>query len=150
MGAPASRMVCCNNNHYPRCREHFLTPSVHCHTHPFGGLGLKGSYEGPGTEHGADRGEHSEQTHQCHAPPLHVSPQKWAVGHTFECEFDLPVPCNPAYDGSSKTTRKVSRPVNSLIGSIPVGTVQAAASRRLLTGKASEPSSSRHHGAWPG
>ena len=69
------------------------------------------------------------------------SPHKWAVGHTFECEFDLPVPINPAYDVSSQTTRKGSRPVNRLIGSIPVGTIQAAASRMLLTGKASEPSS---------
>ena len=41
MSDPASRMVCCNNNHYPRCREHFLTSSTRCHAHPFGGLGLK-------------------------------------------------------------------------------------------------------------
>ena len=34
-------MVCCNNNHYPRCREHFLTPSAHRHTHPIGGLELR-------------------------------------------------------------------------------------------------------------
>ena len=41
MGAPASRMVCRHNNHYPRCREHFLTPSTRRHTHPFGGLGVR-------------------------------------------------------------------------------------------------------------
>ena len=34
-------MVCRNNNHYPRSREHFLTPSAHRHTHLFGGSGLK-------------------------------------------------------------------------------------------------------------
>ena len=41
MGAPASRMVCRSNNHYPRCREHFLTHSAHRYTHLFGGLGLR-------------------------------------------------------------------------------------------------------------
>ena len=41
MGAPASRTVCRYNNHYPRCREHFLTPSARPYTHRFGGLGLK-------------------------------------------------------------------------------------------------------------
>ena len=41
MGAPASRVVCCNNNHYPRCREHLLTSSTRCRTNLFGGLGLK-------------------------------------------------------------------------------------------------------------
>ena len=41
MGAPVSRMVCCYNNHYPRCREHFLTPSSRCQTHLFGGLGFR-------------------------------------------------------------------------------------------------------------
>ena len=40
MGAPASRMVFSYKNHYPRCQEHFLTPSAHRHTHRFGGLGL--------------------------------------------------------------------------------------------------------------
>ena len=36
----------------------------------------------------ADRGEHSEQTHQCHAPLLHVTPAKgWQ--HTRSA-------CNPA------------------------------------------------------
>ena len=44
MGAPASRMVCRSNNHYPRCREHFLTSSTRRHTHPIGGLGLRRSY----------------------------------------------------------------------------------------------------------
>ncbi len=34
------------------------------------------------------------------------SPHKRAIGHTFECEFDLPVPINMAYDVSSKTARK--------------------------------------------
>ena len=38
-------MVCRDNNHYPRCREHFLTPSTRRHTHPFGGLGVKGLQE---------------------------------------------------------------------------------------------------------
>ena len=47
----------------------------------------------------------------------------------------------PTCEESPKTTRKGSRPVNRLIGSILAGTVQAAASKVLLTGKASEPSS---------
>ncbi len=38
-------MVCRDNNHYPRCREHFLTPSTRRHTHPFGGLGLRARFD---------------------------------------------------------------------------------------------------------
>ena len=34
-------MVCCNNNHYPRCQKHFLTSSTRRHTHPFGGLEIR-------------------------------------------------------------------------------------------------------------
>ena len=45
MSAPASRVVCRNNNHYPLTQEHFLTPSTRCHTHLFGGLGLNGNQE---------------------------------------------------------------------------------------------------------
>ena len=40
MGAPCFGVVFCIKNHYPRSREHFLTPSARRHTHPFGGLGF--------------------------------------------------------------------------------------------------------------
>ena len=41
MGAPCFGLGFCFKNHYPRSREHFLIPSAHRHTHPFGGLGLR-------------------------------------------------------------------------------------------------------------
>ena len=47
MGAPRFRVVFFDKNHYPRSREHFLIPSPHRHTHPFGGSGLTHPFRPP-------------------------------------------------------------------------------------------------------
>ena len=41
LGAPCLWLVLCFQTTIPEAREHFFTPSTRCHTHPFGGLGVR-------------------------------------------------------------------------------------------------------------
>ena len=54
MSASASRMVCRNNNHYPRCREHFLTPSAHPPHSPLRWIGAYPEFMPVGIQHRLD------------------------------------------------------------------------------------------------
>ena len=43
-------------------------------------------------------------------PLQHIGPHKWAVGTTFEWEFDFPVHPNSAYDHEPEPKRKKKKP----------------------------------------
>ena len=44
--------------------------------------------------------------------PLRVDPHKWAVGTTFEWEFDFPMTTNPAYEAKPAPKRKTKTSAN--------------------------------------
>ena len=44
-------------------------------------------------------------------PTMLVAPHQWAVGHTFEWEFDLPMPTNPFYQPKTQQKAKKTRKV---------------------------------------
>ena len=49
---------------------------------------------------------------QSKAPPQSTGPHKWAVGTTFEWEFEFPITTNPAYGPKSASKRKAKKSAN--------------------------------------
>ena len=50
-------------------------------------------------------------------PTMLVAPHQWAVGHTFEWEFDLPMPTNPFYQPKTQQKAKKTRKVPTTLSS---------------------------------
>ena len=76
-----------------------------------------------------------------HRAPLHptwVAPHKWAVGTTFEWEFDFPVSTNPAYQPKPGSKRKTKKPANPKVAPTAARKTSKPATSQTAKPKASK------------
>ena len=85
-----------------------------------------------------------------------VAPHKWAVGTTFEWEFDFPITTNPAYEAKPAPKRKTRTSANPKAVSSrdrktsKPATVQTAKPKSILEAKESPPNPGRTTGTSSG
>ena len=66
------------------------------------------------------------------------TPHKWAVGTTFEWEFEFPMPTNPFYERTSEPKRNNKKPANPKAKSTPTPNTSKPAAAKPAKPKASK------------